>query len=219
MVAITGSTQLKSCAMQQLREIRLYGFLGKRFGRVHHMAVASVGEAIRALRANFKDFEAALLAHEPGYRVWTGAENVGDKELSNPIGANEPIKIVPVVAGAKQQGVGQIILGVVLVIVAAIGSYYQVPGSSYLANIGFAMIVGGVIQMLSPPPRTDDPNKDTTRPSYLFSGATNTTAQGNPVPVGYGRLIVGSAVVSAGLSIEEMPITSSGGGGDDYIRA
>ena len=34
---------------------------------------------------------------------------------------------------------------------------------------------------------------------YHFNGVVNTTAQGNPVPLGYGRMIVGSAVVSAGI--------------------
>ena len=32
-----------------LREVRLYCVLGKRFGRVHRLAVASASEAVRAL--------------------------------------------------------------------------------------------------------------------------------------------------------------------------
>jgi predicted phage tail protein len=39
--------------------------------------------------------------------------------------------------------------------------------------------------------------------SYNFNGPINTTAQGNPVPLGYGRKIVGSAVVSAGIYSED----------------
>jgi predicted phage tail protein len=34
----------------------------------------------------------------------------------------------------------------------------------------------------------------------------NTTAQGHPVPVGYGRMIVGSAVISAGIDVDEIPV-------------
>ena len=41
-------------------------------------------------------------------------------------------------------------------------------------------------------------------PSTYFDGAVNTTAQGHPVPIGYGKLIVGSAVISAGLTVEEV---------------
>ena len=43
------------------------------------------------------------------------------------------------------------------------------------------------------------------KPSYSFNGAVNTTAQGHPVPVGYGRLVVGSAVISAGIDVDEVP--------------
>ncbi|HCW20974.1 MAG TPA: phage tail protein, partial [Achromobacter sp.] len=39
--------------------------------------------------------------------------------------------------------------------------------------------------------------------SYNFNGPVNTSAQGIPVPVLYGRMIVGSAVISAGIYAED----------------
>ncbi|MNL81044.1 Bacteriophage lambda tail assembly protein I [compost metagenome] len=39
--------------------------------------------------------------------------------------------------------------------------------------------------------------------SYNFNGPVNTTAQGNPVPLLYGRMIVGSSVISAGIYAED----------------
>jgi predicted phage tail protein len=42
--------------------------------------------------------------------------------------------------------------------------------------------------------------------SYLFNGPVNTTEQGNPVPVLYGRLIVGSQVVSASVCAYDLAI-------------
>ncbi|SCZ74077.1 hypothetical protein SAMN03159324_05182 [Pseudomonas sp. NFPP18] len=66
------------------------------------------------------------------------------------------------------------------------------------------MVAGGVIQMLSPQAKglgtQDSPNN---RPSYSFNGAVNTSVQGNPVPLLYGRMIVGSAVISAGIYSED----------------
>ena len=44
---------------QELRTIRLGGVLGKRFGRVHRLAVDSPAEALRALsviKAGFREF-------------------------------------------------------------------------------------------------------------------------------------------------------------------
>ncbi|HNQ32149.1 MAG TPA: hypothetical protein PKJ93_00055, partial [Methanoculleus sp.] len=40
----------------------------------------------------------------------------------------------------------------------------------------------------------------------LDIGPVNTMAQGHPVPVGYGEMIVGSAVISAGIEIDEVAV-------------
>ena len=39
--------------------------------------------------------------------------------------------------------------------------------------------------------------------SYNFNGPVNTTAQGNPVPLLYGEMFVGSATISAGIYSED----------------
>ena len=69
------------------------------------------------------------------------------------------------------------------------------------------MILGGVAQMIAPTAKSSDPSeRPENQPSYVFNGAVNTTAQGHPVPVGYGRLIVGSAVISAGIDVDEIAV-------------
>ncbi|WP_240600504.1 hypothetical protein [Solilutibacter silvestris] len=79
------------------------------------------------------------------------------------------------------------------------------------------MIVGGVTQLLSPQPKLKKPSEraDNT-PSYNFSGPVNTSAQGHPVPLLYGEMIVGSAVASAGINIKDngyAPVNSAPTGG------
>ena len=51
-------------------------------------------------------------------------------------------------------------------------------------------------------PARNDPADN--RSSYIYNGAVNLTAQGNPVPVCYGRMRVGSVVVSAGVSTTDI---------------
>jgi predicted phage tail protein len=174
--------------------VKLYGHLGKRFGRVHRLDIRTPAEAIRALSANFSDFSAYLRAHSaPGYRVITDSGERGIEQLHDPMGGAS-IKIVPLIAGAGN-GVGQFILGAVLV-AADIFMFH----TGYLTHIGIAMMVGGVSQMLFAPPVPQGPNNGKGNlPSYAFSGPVNTTAQGNPVPVCYGRLLVGSQVISGGM--------------------
>lgn len=121
--------------------------------------------------------------------------------------------------GSKNGGVFQIILGVALVIVGGIITGWSFgaasPFGTAIAGMGVSMILGGVIQLLTPVPRakkgSDAPEN---APSYTFAGAVNTQAQGNPVPLLYGRMIVGSAVISAGLNAEDYsPATTGVGGG------
>lgn len=198
-----------------LKEIRLYGSLGKKFGRVHKYAVKSVHEAIRALQANFPNFEQEFVKDNAKYRIWTGTTRLQSAEESIlPVGYTEVIRISPVVSGAggDDMGIFGIILGVALIafsggIGAALGGSLMTAAqvTAFAVNLGVALILGGVAQMLAPTPNTPEvQERPENKPSQVFSGPVNTTAQGHPVPIGYGRLIVGSAVISAGLSTIEL---------------
>ncbi|SDI07303.1 hypothetical protein SAMN05216272_105299 [Pseudomonas panipatensis] len=69
---------------------------------------------------------------------------------------------------------------------------------------GAALALGGVIQMLSPQPKSLKSRQDPANtPSYAFGGPVNTIAQGNPVGVLYGRRRIGGAIISAGIYAED----------------
>ena len=197
---------------QKVRTVRLYGKLGATYGRVWRLAVESPAEAVRALCVLAPGFEREMMtAHERGiaFGVFTGRRNVGADELHLP-GGDDDIRIAPVTMGAKS-GWAQILIGVVIVAVAA----YATGGASLTASgsaglwgvataVGGAMIMGGIAQVLAPTPRglatRDGPDNGA---SYHFSGPVNTTAQGNPVPLLYGELTVGSATISAAIYAED----------------
>lgn len=66
------------------------------------------------------------------------------------------------------------------------------------------MMLGGVIQMLSPQPAGLASKQDATnQASYAFGGVTNTAAQGYPVPLLYGKRRIGGAIISAGIYVED----------------
>ncbi|RLK45939.1 tail assembly protein [Cupriavidus plantarum] len=191
---------------ERIRTIRLYGKLGARFGRVHRLAVDSAAEAARALCVLLPGFRHELSSSEERgvrYAVFVGKDNLTEKRLHEPPGGND-IRIAPILQGSKRAGVFQIIAGAILVVVGAVLSYFSFGAGAPLMKLGAAMIVGGVVQMLSPQPRglsaKDSPNNGA---SYNFNGPVNTSAQGNPVPILYGRMIVGSAVISGGIYAED----------------
>jgi predicted phage tail protein len=193
---------------EKLRTIRLSGKLGARFGRVHKLAVSSPAEAVRALRVLKPGFERELMTSKDRgitYRVFIGKRNIDKDQLHYPVG-DDDIRISPVLQGAKSGGLFSTILGAVILAASAVGSYFA-PGnplSAYGFQFGAALALGGVAQMLSPQQKglstKDSPDNGA---SYNFNGPVNTTAQGNPVPVLYGKMIVGSAVISAGIYAED----------------
>jgi len=193
-----------------MKTIVLLGELGKKYGRRHQLDVASPAEAVRALCANFKDFVEFVSSSSErnvGYRVITARADVGSDELHNPAGRT--ITIAPVIAGAGGS-IGKIILGVALIAaaiympgLAATTLFGTTTLATVAFSVGVSLALGGGAQMLAPTPQSIDRGVEENKASYLFNGATNTSVQGQAVPVGYGRMIVGSAVISAGINVED----------------
>ena len=190
----------------------LLGELGKKFGRRFTLDIKNPAEAIRALCANFPGFAQFVSTSEDrnvGYRVVVGREDIVVDDLHTPSG-RQVIKIVPVVGGAGKAG--KIIVGAVLIAAAIFYpplAAFTLYGTTTLAavafSVGVSLVLNGVIQMLAPQPKTPDKGPEN-MPSYTFNGPVNTTAQGYPVPVGFGRMIIGSAIISAGQTVEEMAV-------------
>lgn len=91
---------------QELRTIRLYGKLGTRFGRVHHLAVNSLAEGVRALCVLLPGFERELLTSGDrgiSYACFLSTTNINEEALEAPVGQEE-IRIAPVIRGSKRGG-------------------------------------------------------------------------------------------------------------------
>ena len=186
-----------------LTEIRFYGHLRPVFGKSVRLDVHSPAEAIRALCAVLPGFKRYVTEHSaPGYRVVVGkAPLYDDHALHDPSG-RQVIKLVPAVAG--RGSLGKVILGAALIVASFYLPITPLLGtmsfSSIAMNIGISMVLGGVSQMLAGNPQSAAPSEPANnQPSYAFNGAVNTSAQGQPVPICYGRMRCGSQVISSGL--------------------
>jgi len=201
-----------------MKTVRLYGNLAKRFGKEFKIDVKTPIEAVRALSVIIPGFKQYMAKNKDMYTLFTGYDDRVITQYHLPF-SEKTLRIVPVVAGSGS--VGRIILGVALIFVAPyLGAYASGLGlgaagpltstgmflMNAATNLGFAMILGGISQLLFSPPSQDSYEYAATenKPSFVFSGAINTTAQGNPVPVGYGQLRIGSQVISAGLEAQQV---------------
>lgn len=63
------------------------------------------------------------------------------------------------------------------------------------------MMLGGVVQLLTPQPSMNVGASSSTdnKPNYAFGAPVNTVAMGYPVPVLYGEREIGGAIISAGI--------------------
>uniref|UniRef100_UPI003742099B tail assembly protein n=1 Tax=Hafnia alvei TaxID=569 RepID=UPI003742099B len=199
-----------------LRKIVFHGPLIGQFGREFSYRGDSVPKMIQAAKNLLDGFEAFLLeAHKRGltFAIFVGNErkrNIPEDEIEMTKG-KEDIHLVPIIIGSKRGGLFQTILGVALIGAATffsggLATAFTASGvwGGAMALTGASMALGGVVQMLSPQQagirmRQDPDNK----PSYAFGGPVNSTAQGNPVAIGYGEREIGGAVISAGIYTED----------------
>lgn len=200
-----------------LRKIKLYGPLAEFIGRrVLQADVATAAEAVRFLVANFPEVEKHMA--DQHYRVSTGDVDLMLDELHYPAGQQE-IRIMPLVAGAGG-ATGRILLGVALIaasfllpgagafgttsifgVTAAQGGAVLAGVGTALSLVGASLVLGGVAQLLSPVPKIPQgvDTQGDPRKSYSFSGIQQTSRQGVPVPIVYGKTLTGSVVISAGI--------------------
>ena len=199
-----------------LKTIKLYGVLGKKFGKQFKLDVANTREAIRALPAQIKGFEYYLLhAHEHGFgfAIFTDSEksngelsgrNISESEIDMSTDA-EVIKIVPRVLGAGgDNGIIQVVLGVVLVVVGYFSFGATTAQGAALIGAGIGMTIGGISQMLMPKVNADNQNEDGNKSNFGFGSAVTTVAQGSVVGVLRGRREIGGAIASAGQYPEDL---------------
>lgn len=201
-----------------MKTIMLYGFLGRKFGRVHRYDVRTPAEAVRAMTVTLDGFRKALV-DGGAYRVLVGgAQAIGREQLHDPGSDKETLRIVPVIAGSGR-GLGQILLGAAIIGAAFFTGGASVAAGGFLSagitttfwggiavGIGASLVLGGVSQLLFAPKTTSGTaDRVENKPSFSFDGAVNTAAQANPVSILYGGpLRIGSQVVSAGLSVEQI---------------
>lgn len=182
-----------------LKTIKLYGVLGKKFGKEFKLAVESTREAVKALSVQVPGFEQFMLtAHEQGltFAVFQDDENISEDQIDFETGA-KVIKIVPKVIGAG--GLVQTILGAILIVGGIFTGGLSTGLGVALIGAGVGMAVGGIAMMLMPKVDTlQDQNQDGNKANKGFGGAVTTVAQGNPVPVLYGQREVGGFIVNAG---------------------
>lgn len=199
-----------------IREVKLYGDLAKFVGTNSLSGdIKTAADSIKFLVGNFPELQSHMSSKY--YKVIVENKPITFEELHYPAGT-APIKIIPVVSGEGGRGLGQILLGALLIGGAflfnpalTIGSFTGAASATPFAQLGFftkaavgigaGLVLNGVAALLTPVPTLPDEESDPE--SFAFTSPANVSRAGIPIPVIYGRRVIGSAVISAGIDVSE----------------
>lgn len=183
--------------------VRFYGSL-KQFGTEFRLDCKTPAEVVQALTSQIPKLRQFI--QQGLFTVRVGREYLDNRYLEQ--GLNQHLKddstvhFTPVLKGSKKAGLFQTIVGAVMVVVGAVFQQY------YLVGAGIAMVAGGVAQMLTKMPSMSTGKDAERKQSTSFSNLSNMAAQGRPMPLAYGRIRVGSLIISQGvetMDIEQQP--------------
>ena len=215
-----------------LTTIKFHGKFGKFMGREFKVKISSVKEALRAVDSlSGRKFTKFFLEDKENlnadYRVLVNGKELAsshakidslkkaaESELFIQNENLETIDIMPIVKGSDDfMSIFIIIVGVIL-IATGLGAFGGIAllgmsaatTSTVLLIAGVGLVAAGVSNLLAETPKfadfKDPGAKKSFGQSYLFDGPEGTAGEGGPVPIGYGRLIVGGVAITATYEIK-----------------
>lgn len=186
--------------------VRFYGSL-KQFGSEFRLDCKTPAEVVQALTSQIPKLRQFI--QQGLFTVRVGREYLDNRYLEQ--GLNQHLKddstvhFTPVLKGSKKSGLFQTIVGAVMVVVGVFTSW---AGGPALIAGGIGLMAGGVAQMLTKMPSMSTGKDAERKQSTSFSNLSNMAAQGRPMPLAYGRIRVGSLIISQGvetMDIERQP--------------
>ena len=188
-----------------MTSVILHGALGKKFGTNHKYMIRKPIDAVRALMANRKGFKSALKTWGKQGKLYEiicdGKKIESENELKEHSNI-EQIDISSLIIGTSSNA-AKIIVGIVMVVVSI---YMPGAGGMLAAGIqgaGVSLIIGGIMGLLFPPP-VPSFTAEAQSKSFIFSTLENSATQGVSVPLGYGRMRIGTKVISTEIKPRRM---------------
>ena len=202
--------------------VNLHGLLGQEYQKQFVLKVGKVTDVIRAIDCNRKGFRQRINGLKREGLHYDIIVNGGRRENTGSVTQNiEQVDLVPVIAGAVSAAVGWFfgagvvgLTGTTLLAATAIGT-------AVVYGVGAAMLskalrpkpekkpdVGGTVATDVTAPAQDEPVTLESRAaaaSMLFNNVANVASQGDPVPLGYGRLKLGTSVIQA--TVKSFPMS------------
>jgi len=192
-----------------MKEVILEGFLAEKYGRTWNINASMPSEIFQCIEANYPELRKDIIdlaESGGGLTVQLGSDYADVEDLLVPITADS-IVITPIAAGSSGKGVGKIISGIAIIAfaflapellpasikaMAALSPELFTVAQLTVAAIGVNLSLKGLAELMAPDPAKDEAE------IYSFNGPENIRAQGNPVPILCGEMIIGGITMSSG---------------------
>ena len=195
------------------RKLILQGSAGEALGEEWNVYAPTIGDAFAVVRANCPKEFMEYFGQDEGqgeFSIKLAGEALDENELGLSNLKGDDIVVTPVPKGSKMNKIEKIILGVVLII----ASFYigdmtfaseKVVSfvSSTTAMIGINLALAGINELMM-----KEPSKDKEEEGAMFGGPANTIKNGLPVPMAYGKVLVGGAPINFGFGAWKLEPTN-----------
>ena len=168
--------------------VNIHGILAQEYGKSFKFNISNPKDILEAIDCNKSGFIRRLIKLQRDgfcYDIIINKQRITHGPDMDHIKNPETIDIVPAISGSG-------VFGTIFSFLA---------GGGLVATIAKALIFAAISYALAPKPENEalEIEADGSKSSLIFSNNVNTANQGSPVPLGYGRLKVGSQVVQASI--------------------
>ncbi|MDU5638956.1 MULTISPECIES: tail assembly protein [Haemophilus] len=191
--------------------VRFYGSL-KQFGSEFRLDCQTTAEIVQALTSQIPKLRQFI--QQGLFTVRVGRDYFDNRYLeqglSHKLKDDATVHFTPVLKGSKRGGLFGVIAGVAIIAGAiALGPLAGIISTNaawIVGSVGASLLLGGVAQMLTKMPEMKMGTEKEKKQSTAFSNLSNMTAQGKPMPLAYGRMRVGSLIISQGVETMDTEI-------------
>ena len=191
--------------------VRFYGSL-KQFGSEFRLDCQTTAEIVQALTSQIPKLRQFI--QQGLFTVRVGRDYFDNRYLeqglSHKLKDDATVHFTPVLKGSKRGGLFGVIAGVAIIAGAiALGPLAGIISTNaawIVGSVGASLLLGGVAQMLTKMPEMKMGTEKEKKQSTAFSNLSNMTAQGKPMPLAYGRIRVGSLIISQGIETMDTEI-------------
>jgi len=177
-----------------MTNISIEGHLGEVVGSSWTLKVKNFRELFNALEANTNKLRNYFNARRKQYwAIFVDDERVDAEKFMFQNIENKHVRIIPLLAGGASTLAAAIVAAIGVEGTAALILEFVISAIISMAiSFGLSMLMAKLM-------KSDDPEAANTT-SHVFSSPENVSQQGEVVPVGYGRVKVGSTVISVSSS-------------------